>query len=163
DLYRLKERLREKHEALIDSSTEITRKIVELEGDRSLVYVDPVMGRCVSDLERLAATDETVLLLGESGTGKELAARLIHEKSARNDGPFVAVNCGAFAETLLESQLFGHEAGSFTGANRRHRGIFEQAQGGTIFLDEVGEMTAAVQVRLLRVLQERSLTIVGGE
>ncbi len=163
DLYRLKESLRIRNEALIDSSTELTRRMVSLDGDRSLIYVDSRMERCVSELERVGPTSENVLIQGESGTGKELAARLVHERSPRAGGAFVAVNCGAFTESILESQLFGHEAGAFTGANRRHRGIFEQAQGGTVFLDEVGEMPPSVQVRLLRALQERTIVPLGSE
>jgi DNA-binding NtrC family response regulator len=111
---------------------------------------------------RAAAVDSTVLLLGETGTGKELFARFIHDHSARRDQPFIAVNCAALAEGLLESELFGHEAGAFTGAQRLKRGRFELAAGGTLFLDEVGEIAPRVQVSLLRVLQERRLERVGG-
>ena len=163
DLFTLKESLRIRNEALIDSSAALTRQIVSLEGDRHLIYIDPAMVRCVAELERVATTEESVLLLGESGTGKELAARLIHERSTRAQGPFVAINCGALTESLLESQLFGHEKGAFTGAHKRHRGVFEQAEKGTIFLDEVGEMPHTLQVRLLRALQERMILPVGSE
>lgn len=113
-------------------------------------------------IERVAATDATVLLLGESGTGKEVAAQAIHEGSSRSAGPFVAISCAALSESLLESELFGHEKGAFTGAVARRRGRIEAADGGTFFLDEVGELRAPMQAKLLRVLQERRFERVGG-
>lgn len=113
-------------------------------------------------IDRVARTDSTVMIRGESGTGKELVARELHRRSERSAGPFVRVNCTAFSEGVLESELFGHEAGAFTGAKQMRVGRFEQANRGTLFLDEIGDISAAVQVRLLRVLQERELERVGG-
>jgi transcriptional regulator with PAS, ATPase and Fis domain len=115
-----------------------------------------------AEAQRVAATDATVLLEGESGTGKELFARAIHALSGRHRRPFVAINCAAIPDTLLESELFGYEKGSFTGAAARRLGKFELADGGTIFLDEIGELSSATQGKLLRVLQERSFHRVGG-
>jgi two-component system, NtrC family, response regulator AtoC len=113
-------------------------------------------------LQRVAPTESTVLLTGESGTGKELFARALHELSPRASGPFVAVNCAAIPETLIENELFGHEKGSFTGAHRRELGRFEAAAGGTLFLDEIGDLGAALQSKVLRVLEERTFERVGG-
>ncbi len=126
-----------------------------------MVAEDPVMRRVLVELDKAAATDVTVLLIGESGTGKEVAARRVHHKSPRADGPFVAVNCAALSATLLESELFGHEKGAFTGAHQRQRGRFELADGGTLLLDEVSEIKPELQAKLLRVLQERSFERVG--
>ena len=114
-------------------------------------------------LRKVAPTDSTVIIYGESGTGKELAARAIHKNSRRSEGPFIRVHCGALVESLLESELFGHEKGAFTGAIKRKHGRFELADGGTIFLDEIGEVSPAVQIKLLRVLQEKEFERVGGE
>jgi DNA-binding NtrC family response regulator len=117
----------------------------------------------VAQTQKVAQTDATVLLLGESGTGKELFARAVHHLSSRRQKPFVAINCAAIPETLIENELFGHERGAFTGANERRLGKFELANGGTIFLDEIGEMPFAVQGKLLRVLEERAVDRVGGK
>src|SRR5204862_7934882 len=114
-------------------------------------------------LERVAPTDASVAIFGESGTGKELVARAIHTRSKRAAGAFVKVNCGALTETLLESELFGHEKGAFTGAIKRKLGRFELADGGTLFLDEIGDVSQSLQTKLLRVLQEREFERVGGQ
>ena len=127
-----------------------------------IIYVSEVMKDVMSRVARAAESRATVLITGESGTGKELVARAVHNAGDRRDKPFVAVNCSAIPETLIESELFGHEKGSFTGADRRRIGRFEQADGGTLFLDEVGEIPLIVQVKLLRVLQERTFERVGG-
>jgi Nif-specific regulatory protein len=123
---------------------------------------DPEMEKVFALIERAGGARVTVLLSGETGTGKELVAHAIHRASARRDGPFVAVNCAAFPDTLLESELFGHVRGSFTGADRDRAGLFEVAHGGVLFLDEVGETSGPFQAKLLRVLQERELRRVGG-
>ncbi|MFN0252023.1 MAG: sigma-54-dependent transcriptional regulator [Kofleriaceae bacterium] len=133
--------------------------------DRSgtpLTYGDPTMEPVVEAIDKVARTNATVLLLGESGTGKEVAARTIHAKSPRATKPFMAINCAALSETLLESELFGHEKGAFTGATERKRGRLELSDGGTFFLDEVGELKPELQAKLLRVLQERRFERVGG-
>lgn len=128
-----------------------------------IIGSSPAMVRLMETVAQVAASEATVMVTGESGTGKELVAAAIHHNSPRRAGPFVKVNCAAIAETLLESELFGHEKGAFTGADRRREGRFVRADGGSLFLDEVGEMSVAMQVKLLRVLQERELTRVGGE
>src|SRR5438046_123480 len=133
------------------------------------LHKNQIVGRSQRMLEvchaigTVAATDSTVLINGESGTGKELVARAIHEASPRQAGPFVSINCGAFPETLLESELFGYLKGAFTGATQNKRGLFELADGGTIFLDEISEMSVAMQVKLLRALQERKVRPLGSD
>jgi two-component system response regulator FlrC len=127
-----------------------------------LIAVDPVTREVLAKLEKVAPTGATVLLLGESGTGKEVAARAVHRLSPRRDRPFVAVNCAAVSEQLVESEMFGHEKGAFTGAAEQRRGRFELADGGSLFLDEVGELPAGLQAKLLRVIQEQSFERVGG-
>lgn len=130
--------------------------------NKTIVYKSDVMRQLMKMIDRVAPSHATVLVLGESGTGKELIARSIHERSGRRNKPFVAINCGALRETLLESELFGHEKGAFTGAVSTRAGKFEEANNGTIFLDEIGDMDLSLQVKLLRVLQEKSITRVGG-
>ncbi|MBI3939486.1 MAG: sigma-54-dependent Fis family transcriptional regulator [Acidobacteria bacterium] len=127
-----------------------------------LIGVSPQMLKIYKLIGSLSGTTSTILITGESGTGKELVARAIHEASSRKEMPFVSINCGAFPESLLESELFGYMKGAFTGAVRDKEGLFEHAAGGTLFLDEVGEMSPAMQVKLLRVLQERKIRPLGG-
>jgi two-component system response regulator PilR (NtrC family) len=140
---------------------------VLIQGQRSRGQVGNIIGRSAKMqalyqmIDTVAQVQSTVLVTGESGTGKELVARAIHDLSPRAEKPFVSINCGAFTETLLESELFGYVKGSFTGANTNRKGLFEAANSGTIFLDEIGEMSPAMQVKLLRVLQERKLRPVG--
>ncbi|HZP12037.1 MAG TPA: sigma-54 dependent transcriptional regulator [Nevskiaceae bacterium] len=122
----------------------------------------PVIQRVRKMIDQVSATDATVLILGESGTGKELVARALHERSSRRNKPFVAINCGAIPAELLESELFGHEKGAFTGAITSRKGRFEMADGGTLFLDEIGDMSLPMQVKILRALQERAFERVGG-
>lgn len=131
--------------------------------DKDIIYSSPEMKKIVNLATGLASSDITVLIYGESGTGKEVLARYIHKYSNRKDKPFVAVNCAAIPENLLESELFGHEKGAFTGALERRIGKFEKAQGGTILLDEIGEMALPLQAKLLRVLQEKEFDRVGGK
>ncbi len=128
----------------------------------NIVGNSPEIQTVFKTVQQVSASRATVLVTGESGTGKELIAAAIHQSSPRKSGPFVKLHCAALAESLLESELFGHERGAFTGADRRREGRFEQANGGTLFLDEIGEITPAVQVKLLRVLQEREFERVGG-
>lgn len=135
---------------------------LDVEGAPPIVGRHPRLRAAARLLERVAATDSTVLLTGESGTGKELFARALHALSPRRGGPFVAVNCAAIPEQLLENELFGHERGAFTGADRRRPGRFELAAGGTLLLDEVGELSPAVQSKVLRVLEEKTFERVGG-
>ena len=126
-----------------------------------MVIASEAMRRVVDLARRVGQVDSTVLVTGESGVGKERVARLIHDASTRTGGPFVAINCGAVPEGLLESELFGHARGAFTGAAQDRPGLFEAAQGGTLFLDEIGEMPPAMQVKLLRALQEHEVRRVG--
>ena len=138
------------------------RLLADVNIEHNMVGEGPAMQRVYHFISKVAPTDSTVLIAGESGTGKELAARAIHRNSKRAQKPFMAVNCAALTETLLESELFGHEKGAFTGAFSQKKGRLEIADGGTVFLDEIGELTPALQVKLLRVLQEREFERVGG-
>jgi len=130
---------------------------------KTIVYQSDVMNQLMKMVERVAPSQANVLVLGESGTGKELIARSVHDKSNRRNRPFVAINCGALREALLESELFGHEKGSFTGAYTKKIGLAEAANGGTLFLDEIGELAQGVQAKLLRFLQEGEIYRVGGK
>jgi DNA-binding NtrC family response regulator len=132
-------------------------------GNHEIVWKGDAMRRVMAQLERVAASESRVCILGETGTGKELIARTIHDRSARRAGPFVTLNCAAVPAELIESELFGHEKGSFTGASGRHIGKFEQADGGTIFLDEIGDMPLNMQAKLLRVLEEGEVERIGGD
>jgi two-component system NtrC family response regulator len=148
---------------LVSEVRELRRQVAAPHTFAGIVAESPGMTGALDLASRAAETDATVLIRGESGTGKELVARAVHHASARRDGPFVAVNCAAFAATLLESELFGHEKGAFTGADRQRAGRFEMAGGGTLFLDEIGDLPQPLQVKLLRVLQERTFERVGGD
>jgi two-component system nitrogen regulation response regulator NtrX len=132
-------------------------------GTSGLVFTGEKMRRLMAQVERVAASESRVCILGETGTGKELIAHTIHEKSNRREGPYVTLNCAAVPAELIESELFGHEKGSFTGAASRHVGKFEQAHGGTLFLDEIGDMPLAMQAKLLRVLEQGEVERIGGD
>lgn len=132
-------------------------------GKHTLVWTSDVMRRVMAQIERVAASESRICIYGETGTGKELVARTLHEKSHRASGPFVTLNCAAVPAELIESELFGHEKGSFTGAAQRHSGKFEQAHRGTLFLDEIGDMPTAMQAKLLRVLEESVVERIGSD
>src|SRR5205807_1963934 len=142
---------------------EENRQLRRRVGRHEIVWTSDAMSRVMAQIDRVAASETRVCILGETGTGKELVARAIHDRSARKDKPFVTVNCAAVPSELIESELFGHEKGAFTGAAARHLGKFEQAHGGTLFLDEIGDMPAVMQAKLLRLLQEGELERIGGE
>lgn len=146
---------------LIRQTAELNRRLDEKFGFEGVVGSSPQMHRIISILQQVAPTDSTVLIQGENGTGKELVARAIHQNSRRKSKPFVPLNISALPESILESELFGHEKGSFTGAERRRIGQFEYSNGGTLFLDEVGEMPMNTQIKLLRVLEDGQITRVG--
>ncbi len=159
-----RQRLRRENQALRVENTYLREELPTGEARYGeIVGESPAMQDVFRFIDRVARSDSTVMIYGESGTGKELVARAIHAASPRCGGPFVRVNCGALSESLLDSELFGHERGAFTGAERRRRGRFELAHGGTLFLDEVATVAPQTQVKLLRVLQERELERVGGE
>ena len=157
----VRQRLRRENVALRVENTYLRAETTARYGE--MVGESPPMQEVFRWIGRVAPSESSVMIYGESGTGKELVARAVHAGSARKDGPFVRVNCGALSESLLDSELFGHERGAFTGAEKRRRGRFELANGGTLFLDEIATVPRATQVRLLRVLQERELERVGGE
>ena len=142
---------------------EENRQLRRRVGRHDLVWKSEAMRRVMTQVDRVANSESRVCILGETGTGKELVARAVHDRSPRREKPFVTLNCAAVPSELIESELFGHEKGSFTGAAARHLGKFEQAHGGTLFLDEIGDMPAAMQAKLLRLLQEGELERIGGE
>jgi len=144
---------------LEDENRELRHRL----GKHELVGSGPAMKKLLAQIDRVAASETRVCILGETGTGKELVARAIHEKSPRKENPFITLNCAAVPAELIESELFGHEKGAFTGAAAKHLGKFEQADGGTLFLDEIGDMPVAMQAKLLRVLEEGEVEHVGGD
>jgi two-component system response regulator HydG len=150
------------HKRIIDENLMLRERVAARIRCQDLIGASPCMQQLFNIIEEIAVVDSPILLRGETGTGKELVAKAIHSKSARCYGPFIPINCGAFTETLLESELFGHESGSFTGATRAKKGRLEIAQGGTLFLDEIGEIPLKMQVDLLRVLEEKRFHRVGG-
>jgi two-component system response regulator HydG len=160
-LHRVTETLKAAERKLRERHRELVRVAPEVEEPLGIVAKSPAMSKLVDLARRLARVDSTVLITGESGSGKERIARLVHDESARVAGPFIAVNCGAITETLLESELFGHARGAFTGATQDRPGLFEAANSGTLLLDEVGEVSAGMQVKLLRAIQEREIRRVG--
>jgi DNA-binding NtrC family response regulator len=149
------------HRDLIGEVRRLRAEVTERQGFSKIISSSAAMAKVLDLISKVAATEATVLVTGESGTGKELVARALHQNSPRRDGSFVAINCGALPEGLLESELFGHVKGSFTGADRNKRGLFEEASGGTLFLDEISETTPGLQVKLLRALQEGEIRRVG--
>lgn len=150
------------HRALRAEVAQLRREVQDRYGFENLVGATPIMQSLCDDVAAVAETSATVLLSGPTGTGKELLASAIHYRSQRATGPFIKVNCGAIPKSLLESELFGHERGAFSGAVRQHQGTFERAHRGTLLLDEIGEISTSTQVKLLRVLQDGELTRVGG-
>jgi DNA-binding NtrC family response regulator len=160
-LHRVTETLKAAERKLRTHRRRLVHVARDVEEPLGLVAKSAAMRQLVDLARRVAKVDSTIILTGESGSGKERVARLVHEESTRADGPFIAVNCGAITETLLESELFGHARGAFTGASHDHLGLFEAASGGTLLLDEIGEVSPGMQVKLLRVLQEREIRRVG--
>src|SRR5207237_764314 len=151
------------HRALRGEVKRLREVVANTRGRGELIGGSPVMQQVYTLIDQVSSTDATCLITGESGTGKEIVAREIHNRSKRKDGPFIAINCAAVPEALLESELFGHAKGAFTDAKQSRQGLFQQASGGTLFLDEIGEMALALQPKLLRALQERKVRPVGGE
>jgi len=150
------------HQRLIEENISLHRKLQERYRFENIIAKSPKMQQIIEVIKVVAKSNATVLISGDSGTGKELVARAIHSQSYRKDKPFIAVSCAALPESLLESELFGHEKGAFTGAHAQRKGKFEIANRGTLFLDEIGEMSANIQVHLLRVLEEKEFARVGG-
>ncbi len=151
----------QKMRRLQNENAQLKQRLAQIE-QRRIIGNSPTIRKLIETIRHVARHDSTVLITGESGTGKELVARALHQNSLRKDGPFVAVNCSAIPESLLESELFGYEKGAFTGAQKRHIGYFERAHGGTLFIDDIDDLSVNMQLKLLRVLQERELIRVGG-
>ena len=151
------------HIELLRENRALHKKLEESQGIPAIIGDHPKIKEVFRIINKIAPTGSTVLIYGESGTGKELVARAIHERSPRKEKPFFAINCAAIPDTLMESELFGHEKGSFTGAGSREIGLFEAADKGTVFLDEIGEMSVAMQAKLLRAIQEKEIRRVGGK
>jgi len=151
------------HVALLRENTVLHKKLEEKATIQGIIGEHPKIREVFRVVSKIAPTSSTVLVYGESGTGKELVARAIHEQSPRREKPFFAINCAAIPDALIESELFGHEKGSFTGASSREIGLFEAATGGTVFLDEIGEMNVSLQAKLLRAIQEKEIRRVGGK
>ncbi len=160
ELQALLERVAQKRE-LTNKCQALQRRLERIEGEPRLIGDGLAMQRVRQLIAKVAPTNSTVLILGETGTGKELVARAVHDQSLRADMPFVAINCGALPENLIESELFGHRKGAFTGADDHRIGLFEVAHGGTLFLDEIGELPKAMQAKLLRVLESGEIRRVG--
>ena len=150
------------HVALLERQYREMQQKVNGEAFDGMLGTHARMQTVFESIRKVATSEASVLILGESGTGKEMAARAVHQRSGRKDGPFVAINCSAIPETLIESELFGHEKGAFTGAHMQRKGRIESANGGTLFLDEIGEVPLPIQVKLLRFLQEQCIERVGG-
>ena len=159
----LRRDLQDAHESLVAENRRLRAELVRKTPPQGIIGSSPAMQRVYAEIGKVAPTGATVLILGGTGTGKELVARAIHDASPRAAGPFVAVHCAALPESLIESELFGHVKGAFTGAESEHKGRFGMAHGGTLFLDEAGEIPLSVQAKLLRVIQERAFVPVGGE
>ena len=151
------------HVALLKENSVLHKKLAEARAVPGIIGEHPKIKEMFRVINKIASTSSTVLVFGESGTGKEMVARAIHDLSQRKERPFFAINCAAIPDTLMESELFGHEKGSFTGASTKELGLFEAARGGTLFLDEVGEMNFAMQAKLLRAIQEKEIRRVGGK
>lgn len=147
---------------LVKENAQLSANLAKAQATSDIIGSSPAFTQVLTMVETVAPSEATILITGESGTGKEVIAKAIHSLSRRNTGPYVAINCAALTETLLESELFGHEKGAFTGADKRHDGRFTQADGGTLFLDEIGEMPLLMQAKLLRAIQEKELVRVGG-
>jgi two-component system NtrC family response regulator len=150
------------HTAQLEKEFNEMQRLVRTDAFEGVLGESTSMRAVFDTIRKVATTDAPVLILGESGTGKEMAAKAIHQRSNRKDGPFIAINCGAIPDTLLEAELFGHEKGAFTGAHVQRKGRIESAEGGTLFLDEIGEIPLALQVKLLRFLQEQTIERIGG-